>query len=71
MYELVKYLQLLSEGGCHLLSYNDNVDVDPEAKLARWERAYDLARLMALTTPRRVTRLSEIVYDLKIRLAPP
>ena len=37
----------------------------------RWERAYDFARLMALTTPRRLTRLSEIVYDLKIRLAPP
>lgn len=71
MYELVKYLQLLSEGGCQLLSYNDNVDVDLEGKLAGWERAYHLARLMALTTPRRLTRLSEIVYDLKIRLAPP
>ena len=44
-----------------LLSYKD--DVDLEAKLADWERFYNLARPHGAHNGKTPTRLSETVYD--------
>ena len=52
-----------------LLSYKD--DVDLEAKLADWERFYNAQDLMALTTERPPTKLSEIAYDPLQQLSTP